>query len=190
MSRRTVASALALALSGLPVISTPPPAPADPPSEFGAQVSIRVLVFHNQTDPAAAGVTAIHQLGRDHGFQVDDTADPAAFTTANLARYRAVAFLSGAGDALSADQEAAFRGYLEAGGGFVGIADAALTQPASTWFTDLIGSRPATSPVTPQQAVVDVADRVHPATRNLPLEWTRTDQWFNRSPKPVGTVHT
>jgi glucose/arabinose dehydrogenase/type 1 glutamine amidotransferase len=41
-----------------------------------------------------------------------------------------------------------------------------------------------------QEAVVSVVDRLHPATKDLPLTWTRSDQWLNWSPNPVGEVHT
>jgi glucose/arabinose dehydrogenase/type 1 glutamine amidotransferase len=41
-----------------------------------------------------------------------------------------------------------------------------------------------------QQAVVDVTDRQHPANKGLPLTWTRSDQWINWNPNPIGKVHT
>jgi type 1 glutamine amidotransferase len=41
-----------------------------------------------------------------------------------------------------------------------------------------------------QQAVVDVTDRQHPANKDLPLKWTRSDQWLNWDPNPVGKVQT
>jgi glucose/arabinose dehydrogenase/type 1 glutamine amidotransferase len=178
-------TALALAWSGLVAMPAPATATADP-----SAAPIRILVFHTSTEPAAAGVAAIRDLGRHHGFAVDTTQDAAAFADPNLGRYRAVVFLSGAGDALSPEQETGLQQYVRAGGGFLGIADAALTQPGSAWFTGLVGGRPGTSPTAVQRAVVEVGDRVHPASRNLPLEWPRADQWFNWSPNPVGTVHT
>jgi glucose/arabinose dehydrogenase/type 1 glutamine amidotransferase len=41
-----------------------------------------------------------------------------------------------------------------------------------------------------QEAVVSVVDRQHPATKDFPLTWTRSDQWLNWSPDPTGDVHT
>jgi glucose/arabinose dehydrogenase/type 1 glutamine amidotransferase len=172
------------AVPAAPVPAAPVPA--------GASLPVKVLVFHGAPDHAIdrAAVAAIERLGRAHDFGVDATADAAAFTPRNLAAYRAVVFLSTVGNVLNSDQEAAFKAYIEAGGGFLGVHDAARAQPASDWFTGLVGSRPATSPTAPQRAVVEVGDRVHPATKKLPLEWTRTDVWLNWSPNPVGTVHT
>ncbi|HEY7486892.1 MAG TPA: ThuA domain-containing protein [Streptosporangiaceae bacterium] len=193
--RRALAAVLSVVLTvtGLAAVSTTPvaaqPAPAQVPAAAPAETGgpVTVLVYHGGADEAA--VAAIERLGRDHHFAVDDTADPGAFSSDNLAKYRAVVFAS-TGAALSADQEAAFKAYIEAGGGFLGLHDAAKAQPDSAWFTGLVGSRPGTSPADPQRAVVEVGDQVHPATRDLPLEWTRSDVWFNWNPNPTGIVHT
>ena len=37
---------------------------------------------------------------------------------------------------------------------------------------------------------VAVGDRVHPATRDLDLEWDRTDVWYQWQSRPTGQVHT
>ena len=68
------------------------------------------------------GIAAIAQLGARNGFQVDETADPAAFTRANLARYKAVVFLSTTGNVLAdAANRSAMERYIQAGGGYLGI---------------------------------------------------------------------
>jgi glucose/arabinose dehydrogenase/type 1 glutamine amidotransferase len=178
----------ALAVTGLTAIPSPPASAqvgAQPPATGAAAVT--VLVFHGTGD--APAVAAIERLGRGHGFAVDETTDPGVFTAATLAKYRAVVFTSAAGG-LSADQEAAFKAYIQGGGGFLGVHGAANAQPSSDWFTGLLGSRPGTSPTQPQRAVVEAGDRVHAATRGLPLEWTRSDVWLNWNPNPSGTVHT
>ena len=41
-----------------------------------------------------------------------------------------------------------------------------------------------------QRAVVEVGDRQHPATKDLPLQWKRPDKWFNWATNPSGSVHT
>src|SRR5262245_38685715 len=134
---------------------------------------IKVLLFHGASDPTTdAGVAAIQGLGTAHGFTVDETADAGDFTADNLATYRAVVFLNTPGDKLSTLQEAALEQYIRNGGGFVGIGSAAEIEPGVGFFDGLIGARPAAgSPTTASGAVVEVGDRVHPATRDLPLEW-------------------
>ncbi|MCX5309485.1 ThuA domain-containing protein [Streptomyces sp. NBC_00154] len=116
------------------------------------------------------------------------TEDPAVFTNGKqLGKYNAVVFLTGGGDVLDPEQGA----YMEAGGGFLGIHDAARTEPYSDWFTGLVGARPAAdSPTAVQRITVEIGDRQHPATKNLPLEWKRPDRWLNRTKNPSGDVHT
>ncbi|HEX5993711.1 MAG TPA: ThuA domain-containing protein, partial [Jiangellales bacterium] len=325
-------AALVLGLLAVPTFGTPATAEQAP-----ATAPVSVLVFHGpaaeQDDPVVQAAAAIRQLGAQNGFSVDESDDPGVFTFSNLSRYRGVVFLSANGVTLDESQEAAFQAYVKGGGGFVGVHDAAYAQPGSSWFTGLIGSRPATSLPTPekaveatasgnnppnetvaqvidgrtstkwltfartgwiavklaapvavahyaltsandfpgrdprdwtlqgshdgqtwtdldrrtgetfpqrfqtkqytfdnsqayqhyrlditansgepltqlaelwligpdaapppdsvvQQAVVDVVDRQHPANNGLPLNWTRSDQWINWDPSPVGTVHT
>ena len=108
---------------------------------------INVLVFHGapdkQADPVAAATRTIRELGAEHGFTVRTASDPRAFTAKNLAAYRGVVFLSAEGVELSTAQEDALKAYVQGGGGFLGIRDAARAQDRSQWFTGLIGTRPA-----------------------------------------------
>ena len=97
-----------------------------------AQAPVKVLVFHGPPDPATdAGVAAIEALSTANDFDVDATADVGALTTSNLGGYRAVVFLNSTGDRLNAAQEVAFQGYIENGGGFVGIGTSANAEPGS-----------------------------------------------------------
>ena len=154
--------------------------------------SPKVLVFHGPSDATVdAGVAALKSVGTANDFTVDDSADAAEFTAANLASYRAVVFLNNAGDRLNAAQEGALQGYIQGGGGFVGIGAAAEAEPGNTFVTGLIGARPdAASPTTASDQVVVFGDRVHPSTKSLPLEWTRNDIWYRWNTRPTGTVHT
>lgn len=161
--------------------------------------NVRVLVFHGSAteesptvDAGIAAVESIGQTGPTAGrYRTEATDDPAVFTDAKrLGRYNAVVFLTGGGDVLDPEQEAGLETYMEAGGGFVGVHEAARTEPYSTWFTGLVGARPTGAPSSAQRAVVEVGDRQHPATTSLPLEWKRPDKWFNWDRNPSGTVHT
>jgi PKD repeat protein/glucose/arabinose dehydrogenase/type 1 glutamine amidotransferase len=157
-----------------------------------AQSPVDVLVFHGPPDATTtAGVGAITAIGAANDFDVVATGDATQISTANLAGYRAVVFLNTAGDHLDDTQEAALEDYVRGGGGFVGIGSTAQGEPDSEFFTTLIGARPSgqSSTATAEQAVV-AGDRVHPATRDLPLVWNRSDVWYQWSPRPTGTVHT
>ena len=79
----------------------------------------KVLVFSKTAgfrhDSIPAGITAIQQLGTANGFTVTATEDANQFTTANLAQYQAVVWLSTTGDVLNATQQTAFESYIGSG---------------------------------------------------------------------------
>ncbi|WP_411115124.1 ThuA domain-containing protein [Streptomyces sp. 029-5] len=207
-SRRGMAAALvagtmaASLLGGTAATAKPYPEPPSTtlslPSPPGGE-NVKVLVFHasatEESPVVNAGIEAIEAIGLSGPaagrFKTEATDDGSVFTNAKrLGKFNAVVFLTGGGDVLDPEQEAGLEAYVEAGGGFLGIHDAARTEPYSDWFTGLIGARPATSPTTVQRATVEVGDRVNPATKSLPLEWKRPDKWLNWATNPTGKVHT
>ena len=181
--RGTAAALLsACALVALAVLATAGPA--------AAQTAPEILVFHDGSDATTdAGIVAIQDLGTENGFGVTVSDDPADFTSANLEQYAAVAFLDADGDVLpEASQENALRAYVQDGHGFLGIGSTADAEQDSDFFDGLVGARPAGTEGG-QQTVV-FGDRVHPATRELPLMLDRTDQWYTWNDRPTGEVHT
>ncbi|WP_326570452.1 ThuA domain-containing protein [Actinacidiphila glaucinigra] len=208
-SRRGTAAALvagtlaASLLGGTAAIARPYPEPAPTtlslPSPPGGK-NVKVLVFHasatEESPTVDAGIEAIEAIGLSgpaaQRFKTVATDDASVFTNAKrLGTFNAVVFLTGGGDVLDPEQEAGLEAYMEAGGGFLGIHDAARTEPYSDWFAGLIGARPAaTSPAAVQRAVVEIPDRINPATKDLPLEWKRPDKWINWASNPTGKVHT
>ncbi|MEU2760270.1 ThuA domain-containing protein [Streptomyces sp. NPDC007094] len=147
----------------------------------------RVLVFSKTAgfrhDSIPAGIEALKEIGEDTDITVDSTESAAQFTTSNLARYDAVAFLSTTGDVLNAEQQKAFENYVANGGGYVGIHAAADTEYDWEFYGGLVGayfdSHPQIQPVT-----VRVEDHDHPATAHLDEEWERTDEWYNYRTNP------
>ncbi|GII27047.1 ThuA domain-containing protein [Planotetraspora mira] len=133
------------------------------------------------------GIAAIQQLGAANGFTVVATEDAAAFTTANLAQYQAVVWLSTTGDVLNAAQQTAFQSYIASGGGYVGVHAAADTEYDWPWYGGLVGAWFNSHPAT-QQAVVRVEDRANVSTSHLPQTWTRTDEWYNYRTNPRANV--
>ena len=130
-----------------------------------------------------AGVAALQQLGKAEGFIVEATEDSTVFTEENLKNYATVVFLNTSGDVLNNWQQADFQRYIEAGGGFVGIHGAAATEYDWKWYGKLVGAFFDEHPDI-QKATVKVADKEHPATKDLPAEWPRTDEWYNFKPVP------
>jgi len=159
------------------------PARAPTTPAFRILVFSRTLGFRHASIPAA--ITAVQVLGAFHGFGVEATEDPTAFSDSNLARFAAVVFLLTTGDVLDSAQQTAFERYIRAGHGFVGVHSASDTEYGWPWYHALLGAAFASHPAI-QQASVIVVDTGHAATRTLPLPWVRTDEWYNFTALPTG----
>ncbi|MFY1636411.1 ThuA domain-containing protein [Solwaraspora sp. WMMB335] len=187
----TSAVAAALVLLGCGAADPGPDPGTDPgsgePGRGTMDAAYQVLVFSRTAgfrhDSIPAGIAAVRDLGAAHGFAVDATEDPAAFTPANLRRYAAVVFLNTTGDVLDDAGQAAFEGYIRDGGGFVGVHAAADTEYDWPFYAELLGAYFAGHPPV-QPATVEVLDRAHPATAHLPAEWARTDEWYDYRTRP------
>ncbi|MEW5542769.1 ThuA domain-containing protein [Streptomyces cyaneofuscatus] len=169
-----------------------PAAPARAAAAAAADPAYDVLVFSKTAgfrhDSIPAGIAALRQLGAANNFTVTATEDAAAFTPANLTGYEAVVFLSTTGDVLNAAQQTAFEGYIEAGGGYVGIHAAADTEYDWTWYNGLAGALFKSHPHI-QPATVKVEDRAHDATAHLGPTWQRTDEWYDYRTNPRSSAH-
>ncbi|MER7665648.1 ThuA domain-containing protein [Streptomyces sp. NPDC096193] len=147
----------------------------------------RVLVFSKTAgfrhDSIPTGVAALKELGKSSNITVDATEEAGQFTTSNLARYDAVAFLSTTGDVLNADQQKAFENYVATGGGYMGIHAAADTEYDWKFYGGLVGAYFASHPQI-QPATVRVEDHTHPSTEHLHEAWERTDEWYNYRTNP------
>src|SRR5687768_12747718 len=104
---RSLLGALAVAVL---LVGAAPATGRAAPAVPEAAAAVEVLVFHGpvaeQQDPVARAAAAVKELGQADGITVTATTDPATFTPAKLARYRAVVFLSATGATLSREQEA------------------------------------------------------------------------------------
>ncbi len=188
-------AALCLAPQAAAAPATAPLAPAPAARQAAAPAAdpaYKILVFSRTAgfrhDSIDEGVTALRDLGAANNFTVTATEDPAAFTTVNLAQYRAVVFLSTTGDVLGPAQESAFEQYLGSGGGYVGIHAAADTEYDWPFYEGLAGALFQSHPAI-QPATVKVEDRAHDATAHLGRTWQRTDEWYNYRTNPRTTAH-
>jgi len=132
--------------------------------------------FHHESIPA--GIKAIIKLGAENDFTVDTTTDAGKFTAANLKQYACVIFLSTTGDVLNSEQQTAFENYIKAGGGFAGIHAATDTEYDWPWYGNLVGAYFVSHP-SQQTATINVINPGTIATRHLPAEWKRKDEWYN-----------
>jgi type 1 glutamine amidotransferase len=175
---------LSLVAGLVTVVATTLLAPAAPAS---AAPLTKVLVFSKTAgfrhSSIPNGIAAIQALGTANGFTVTATEDAAQFTTANLAQYQAVIWLSTTGDVLDATQQTAFQNYIAAGGGYVGIHAAADTEYDWAWYGGLVGAYFHSHPAI-QNAQLRVEAPVNASTAHLPATWTRSDEWYNYRTNP------
>ena len=145
----------------------------------------RVLVFSKTAgfrhSSIPNGIAAIRKLGQEHGFAVDTTEDAGAFTQKNLARYRAVVFLSTTGDVLNAMQQDVFERYIQAGGGYVGVHSATDTEYDWPWYGRLAGAYFNGHPGNPnvRKGSYRVLDTTHVSTQGMPARFDREDEFYN-----------
>jgi type 1 glutamine amidotransferase len=155
---------------------------------FAPAAHARVLLFtktagfrHTSIAPAVAALDqrfpgAVH------------TEDAAVFRADRLRRFDAVVFLLTSGDVLDRAQRSALRRYVRAGGGWVGVHSAAATETDWPFYGTLLGGARFTSHPAPYAGIVRVDDPATPATRGLPPEWTRFDEWYAFSAPPRAHV--
>jgi type 1 glutamine amidotransferase len=159
-----------------------------------APKGLRALVFTKTTgfrhDSIPDGVAALQKLGSQYGFTVDTTTQAGKFTRSNLRRYDVVVFLSTTGTPVaSASQQRAFEAYIKAGGGYLGVHAASDTRGKWPWYERLVGARFKRHDPGVSERVVKVEDRRSAATRTLPAQWPRTDEWYEFRSNPRGKVH-
>ncbi|SFD72171.1 ThuA domain-containing protein [Streptomyces aidingensis] len=188
-SRRTALRVVAAVLTAALALLVPGLAAAHPghgDETFNALVFSKTAAFRHGS--IEAGVAAIEALGAEHGFDVTATEDASVFNDEDLAQYEVVIWLSTTGDVLNDSQQAAFERYIRAGGGYAGVHAAADTEYDWAWYGELVGAYFSGHPA-PQQATVKVEDPAHPSTAGLPVQWERTDEWYDYRTNPRGDVH-
>ncbi|WP_433056014.1 ThuA domain-containing protein [Dactylosporangium sp. CS-033363] len=162
------------------------------PAAQAADPAYDVLVFSKTAgfrhDAIPAGIQAVRDLGAANNFTVTATEDASVFTTAGLAPYEAVVFMSTTGDVLNDAQQTAFESYIRGGGGYVGVHAAADTEYSWPFYGQLVGAWFASHPAI-QQVNSRTEDRANPATSHLPQVWTRTDELYNYQTNPRATAH-
>jgi type 1 glutamine amidotransferase len=167
---------------------------------MGGAAKPRVLVFSHSTGYRHAsiepGVTAIKALGARDGFDVDASEDPDIFAPDRLAPYRAIVFISNSTNGKDQASEwfvgarrDALMGFVHRGGGVVGIHAASDSHYFWPWYGAMIGAYFDHHPPGTPTGKIEIVDRRNPATRNLPREATRVDEWYHFKTFDPAKVH-
>ena len=124
------------------------------------------------------GIEALKKIGLENQFKVVATENDAYFTEDSLKQYAAVVFLNTSGEVLDDVQQADFKRYIQAGGGFVGVHAATDTEFDWPWYNKLVGAYFTNHPKI-QTATLNILDKNHPATNMLENIWKKEDEWYN-----------
>lgn len=152
-----------------------------------------ILVFDKITgfrdDPSVnAAKTALDAMAKRRGWTLITSDNGAVFNARDLARFDAVVWNNVSGDALTVPQRAAFRRWIEAGGGYAGFHGSA-GDPVSVWpwYVDtLVGARFIGHPGKPQFQAARVHVAPSPLTAGL-SDWTMTEEWYSFGTNPRDT---
>jgi len=144
---------------------------------------VKVLVYTKNGkgyvhDNIPSAVASIQKMGKECSFKVDTSADPSVMTEENLKQYTMLIFPSTNNDVFETDaQRVAFRRYIEAGGGFVGIHSVTGTERNWKWFKTMMGGTFAWHAKF-QKFKVKIIDPSHPSMKGLPKEWEKEDEFY------------
>lgn len=136
---------------------------------------------------------ALQKIVREKGWDELVSENAAVFNPGALAKFDVIVLNSTSGNIFTEDQRAAFRQWLEKGGGLVALHGAGGDpQYDWKWYVDvIIGAQFIGHTNQPQfqQGLIRIADREHPAMSGLPAEWRREEEWyaFDRVPSGYGT---
>jgi len=154
-----------------------------------------ILVFSKtngfrQDDAVRAANAALAAIAKNRGWSAFFTENGAVFNQTDLNRFQATVWNNTSGDVLTPDQKQAFRGYIENGGGFVGIHGAG-GDPRYEWdwyVETLLGAEFKGHPLHPQfqRATIHIEDPNDITVRDLPSEWSRVDEWYSFKNSPRG----
>jgi Uncharacterized protein conserved in bacteria len=168
--------------------TTPPQVPANLPRPAVLVFSKTNAFRHEEAIPAAARM--FERLARENGWGIYQTENGATFRPEILSKFDAVVFSNVTGDVFTPEQRAAFKAYVESGGGYVGIHGAGdNSHKAWDWYVKaIIGTNFIGHPMDPQfqKATMRIEDHDHPATVQLPASLERVDEWYSFDKSPRG----
>jgi type 1 glutamine amidotransferase len=144
---------------------------------------VKVLVYTKNGkgyvhDNISSAVNCIMKLGVQNRFKVDTANNGSVMSKENLKQYTLVIFPSTNNDVFDTDaQRLAFRHYIEAGGGFVGIHSVTGTERNWKWFKMMLGGTFSWHAKF-QKFKVRLINPSHPSMKGLPKVWEKEDECY------------
>lgn len=180
------------AKNGIPVYESQAPKLPTEMKDFSVLLFSKTNAFRHHGAIVAA-IPAFEKMAEENDWTLFSTANGAVFNAEQLAQFDVVVWNNSTGRVLKDEQRAAFKSYMEKGGGFVGIHGAGDGSHKWDWYEDeLIGARFSHHSLQPQFQLADMhleckTVSVFPCT-DLASKWTRSEEWyvFNNNPRDNG----
>ncbi len=143
----------------------------------------RILVYTKNGkgyvhDNIASSVACFKQMAVENKFTVDVADTGLVFTEESLQKYQLIIFTSTNNDVFDNEaQRVAFRRYIEAGGGFVGVHSVTGTERNWTWFKMMLGETFSWH-AKGQNFTLKNIDPKHPSMEGVPALWERNDECY------------
>ncbi len=129
-------------------------------------------------DNIPAAVACLKEMAVVEKFTIEVSDNPTIFSDDNLKKYQLIVFTSTNNDVFDTDaQRLAFRHYIEAGGGFVGVHSVTGTERNWTWFKMMLGETFSWH-ARFQAFSLKKIDKAHPSMTDVPDQWTREDECY------------
>lgn len=144
---------------------------------------MNVLIFtkttgyrHSSIEFAVARL--VEELG-DLGINADHTEDEQTFRPDSLSRYEGVVWLNTTGEVLDDEGRAAYEAFVRAGGAWIGVHGATITEPNWPFYQELSGAYFAGHPEGEHEATVQIEILSHPTMAGIPFLWKFKDEWYD-----------
>jgi hypothetical protein len=169
-------------------------APTLPPLRPGAVLVLSKTNGYRDNEQIIAATPVVVDLIRQRGRDAFATENAAVMNPRDLAKFAVVVLNSTSGNIFTDEQRAAFRAWIERGGGVVLLHGAGGDHHYDwDWYRDeLLGVRfngHTSKPDQFQSGTIRIREPAHPAMCGLPAAWTRVEEWyaFDRVPTGAGT---
>ena len=166
------------------------------PQALPAQMADFSVLLFNKTngfrhgEAIEASTAAFQKMAEDYGWSVFATENGAVFNKEQLEKFDLVIWNNVTGRVLKEEQKAAFKNYMENGGGFLGIHGAGDNSHHWPWYENtLLGADFSHHTMNPQfqEATMHLhCDSAHAALCDgLSVTWQRSDEWYAFYNNPV-----
>lgn len=166
-------------------------APPVPPLRRGSVLVLSKTNGFRDDEQIVAATKAVQEIVKDGGRDVFATENAAVMNPRDLAKFSVVVLNSNSGNIFTEAQRAAFRGWIETGGGVVLLHGAGGDHTYDwAWYRDaLLGvhfNGHTSKPDQFQQGDIHVTQPKHHVMRGIPVKWTRTEEWYTFDKVPTG----